>query len=148
MCSKLPTFQIQINNYRPHMSAPPYQSWLLVSFLDSCVPPVAPLPTSTLRAGLWPQENPIHNLSSLICLQNRSAFSCFSAQLQPTDPLEGTSILRKKAVSQSFLAKQMSCSSKLPHSLMTSHTHVTVLVTGQEGRLLPWLGTSLHQEGI
>lgn len=63
VCSKLPTFQIQINNYRPHMSAPPYQSWLLVSFLDSCVPPVAPLPTSTLRAGLWPQENPIH-----ICL--------------------------------------------------------------------------------
>lgn len=87
-------------------------------------------------------------LPTFVCLQNRSVFSCFSAQLQPTDPLEGTSTLQKKAVSQSFLPKQTSCSRELPYSLMTSHTHVTVLVTGKEGILLPWLGTSLYQISI
>lgn len=45
------------------MSAPSYKSWKLVSFLDSCVPPMAPFRTSMLCAGLWPQEKPIH-----ICL--------------------------------------------------------------------------------
>lgn len=87
-------------------------------------------------------------MSSPIWLQNRFVFSSFSAQLQPTEPLEGTSTLQKKAVSQSFLPKPMRCSRELPHSFMTSHTHITVLVTGQEEMLLPCLGTSLYQVGI